>query len=109
MDVKFLEIRDRATFISVMAIKTVGEMPEEQYYLRKAGYGHDSEYIMVIRLEDLTGHYDRFQWGKGSRTMFEAHAYIQDNFDILQSGDVIDVEYIKNDTQTKKVSERFDR
>jgi len=40
--------------------------------------------------------------------MTVAHAYIEKNFHNLNSGDVIDVEFILGETDKPKTSERFD-
>ena len=39
--------------------------------------------------------------------MIEAHRHIQYSWDELESGDVVDVEYILGESKFKKVSERI--
>jgi hypothetical protein len=38
-----------------------------------------------------------------------AHQHIEQNWDLLNDGDVVDVEYILGETSEPKRSERFDR
>ena len=118
MITKAFEIRDAATFIPVIAIKMVpdyvfrhDETNPERYLLRRAGFGFDDPCVIVCRMEasgvDRNATYDPYSWGGGSRTMTVAHEHIRKNFDNLNSGDVIDVEFILNETQKPKVSERL--
>ena len=116
MIVKALEIRDRATFIPVMAIlmtpdfSTDAYIPEK-YLLRRSGFSLDDPSIVLCRMEcsgvDRNATYDPYSWGGVSRTMPVAHDYIIKNFDSLNSGDVIDVEFILGETKQPKQSERI--
>ena len=106
--IKLFEIRDRSTFIPVFAFRTFPAVssPEETYLWRRSGYG-DSRLIMVGRLDGYGAHYDPFDWASGARTLTMAHQYIEQHFDALASGDVIDVEFILGEKPTKKISERI--
>lgn len=110
MNIKALEIRDAATFIPVVAIQMRAHNDEERYLLRRSGYSHDSSCILLCRMEasgvDRNATYDPYSWG-GARTMTVAHKYIEDNWENLWPGDVIDVEFILKETQQPKVSERY--
>lgn len=109
METKTFEIRDRATFIPCLAIKMVsqGNM-RDRYLLRRAGY-EDRDggrpIICLLNLNTYSSHYSPFRWG--SRTMTEAHRFIEDHFDDLPTGDVIDVEFILGETKKKKVSDEI--
>jgi len=122
MITKAFEVRDRGTFIPVVAIKMVpsfnsGTQAEfdvteaERYLLRRAGYGFEFPSILLCRMEasgvDRNATYDAYSWGQNPRTMHVAHLHIEKNFDALNSGDVIDVEFILNETQKAKRSERL--
>ena len=48
--------------------------------------------------------YDPYSWG--DRTYSVAHNYIQEHWDEIKAGDVIDVEYILGETPEPKLSER---
>ena len=119
MITKAFEIRDRGTFIPVVAIKmvpsyladTADEVEAERYLLRRAGYNFDQPSILLCRMEasgvDRNATYDAYAWGSSARTMTAAHLYIEQNFDELETGDVIDVEFILGETTQMKVSERL--
>ena len=104
MKVKTLEIRDRATFIPVFAISTQANNPEQHYLLRRAGYSPNSDLIMIGSLHKGHHTYNYYDWD--DRTMKTAHKYIEENFQDLKDGDVIDVEYILGETNKPKISEK---
>lgn len=125
MITKAFEIRDRNTFIPVIAVKMVptpddvaGTRAEEavserihkaeRYLLRRAGYLFDHPCIMLCRMDaNATARcasYDPFAWGE--RTFPVAHQYIIEHFDELESGAVVDVEWILKETKEPKKSER---
>ncbi|MCB1423203.1 MAG: hypothetical protein KDJ69_12210 [Nitratireductor sp.] len=109
MKQKILEIRDRATFISVLATElwTGKTTITERYYLERAGYGDGgSRYIIMTRLEGLETQCDPYKW-PSFRTMKAAHVYILQHWDELESGDVVDVEFINSESKEPKKSERF--
>ena len=118
MEVKLLEIRDRATFIPAMAIRLIVNessntlYEKELWLLRRAGYNReqitisqDVPYIILCKLDGVEAQYDPFQWGL-SRTMRDAHRYIIDSWSFLKSGDLVDVEFINGETPHPKISER---
>lgn len=111
---KFFEIRDSATFIVAAAFKfKSSDNKESQWLLSRAGYGRgydQNQYVMVIRLggDRPTINHDSYGW-EGNSTMTAAHQYIEDNFESLKDGDVIDVEFITGRSPSKKVSERYDQ
>jgi hypothetical protein len=104
---KAFEIRDRATFIPVLATKLLGTNEGNRYLLRRAGFGQDYPLIAVTHLERFQSEYDPYKWNEFSRTIFEAHKYIQEHFDDLNDGDVVDVEYILGEVKEPKKSERY--
>lgn len=113
METKTFELRDRGTFIPVVAINCnlANEAdhylnPSDYYLLRRAGYSTGFRCILFGRLEGGSNfEYDPFDWG--DRTFQVAHNYITAHWDSLRSGEVIDVEFILNETQTIKVSEQY--
>lgn len=110
MQNKLFEVRDRATFIPVMAIHIDGNCTDqEDWLLRRSGYGESEgrNYVYLIHLQTGEGQYDPYKWGRGSRTLREAHKYIVEHFDELQTGDVVDVEFILGESATKKITERY--
>ena len=107
MNIKAFEIRDKATFIPVMAVSMTAADETERFLLLRAGY-HNSFCVVLCRMEcpgkDRNATYDPYAWG--DRTFTAAHLYIVDHWHSLNSGDVIDVEFLLGETTTKKVSER---
>lgn len=109
MKALMLEVRDKATFIPIIAIDMSTDCVNEGdgYLLRRAGFGPE-RCVQVIHIARGISHYDPYDWPDGSRTMQVAHQYIVDHFDELKSGDVIDVEFILGETSEKKRSERME-
>jgi hypothetical protein len=109
--VKIFEIRDRGTFIPALAIKLKSDdNPKEHYLLRRAGLDEDGSYtIALLKLQTGECELDRYEWNGAPtvRTMPEAHKYIEEHFDDLGTGAVIDVEFILGETKTPKLSEQF--
>jgi hypothetical protein len=107
MTVKTFEIRDVATFIpavGVLCSRINQDSEQDAFLMRCAGYGPE-EVVLLTKLSGGKSEYDPYDWG--DRTMTCAHHYIQENFHSLETGAVVDVEYILNETQTPKVSERL--
>lgn len=108
-NIKILEIRDRATFIPVIAIRLDENFQEDELRLMKfVGYGIDDKshnnYTILIKLSDVNStNYDPYEWG--DRTMLHSHKYIHENWKDLKTRDVIDVEYILGESSTKKTSQ----
>ncbi len=111
MKTKTFEIRDRATFIPALAVKLCSDGNEEdKYLLRRAGLDRDTSYhILLSHLQNGESHYDCYKWKNSPlvRTMPVAHQYIEKHFDELETGSVIDVEFILGETTEIKKSEKF--
>lgn len=106
MQTKLFEIRDRRTFIPVIATRMFSQGNEsELYLLRRGGFSNEHPLIMVTKVEGDACNYDCYSWD--NRTMRAAHKFIEENFPALVSGDVIDVEFILGETNISKISERF--
>lgn len=133
MEVKLIEVRDRATFIPCIAIRLaatslderspldyvqrVGILKAELFLLRRAGYARDlvqpdeipargQFYILFARLEgDGYLHHDPYEWP--NRTMKIAHLHIAEHWSSIVSGQVIDVEFVLGETSEAKLSERI--
>ena len=98
-NIKTVEIRDRATLIPAFAIKMLPSDEKELFLFKGAGYGISHPCIMLISIE-APWHAARSsdEW-KGSRTMATAHKWIEMNFDNIQSGEVIDVEFLLHEKE----------
>jgi hypothetical protein len=124
MEVKFFEIRDEGTLFPWMAYRmrpvhdaaTDGQTLEHRRVLallRRSGFGDEPEsYIMqgTALGDDVAFHYDVFFWrsgeqGQRGRTRFFAAKYIEEHFDELESGQVIDVEFILGERRAAKLPE----
>ena len=103
IEVKLFEVRDRATFMPAMATQARSSDEKEIYLLKSSGFSN-SPLIVLYFLELNEGHWDAYHWG--DRTRFTSHQYIQENWEKLKSGDVIDIEYILGETPEPKVSQR---
>jgi len=105
MQVKLFEVRDRGTFIPVMATFFQGG---ESPLLRAAGYGTFQDYVILTKLTggECNASYDPYDWPTNPRTMREAHLFIEkSNWGDLQDGQVIDVEFVLGETTVCKTSE----
>lgn len=102
---KVFEIRDRMSFIPVLAVEMASKIEAESYLFRRTGYPHEKPLVMVMRLTDLKAEYSFNNWT--NRTMKNAHRYIQEFWPGLKTGDVVDVEYILGESLAVKESERF--
>ncbi len=110
MTTKFFEVRDRATFLPVVATLLESSNAQDSYLLARAGYGRGHEpggdggrYILLARLSGGEVKFDPYDWK--DRTMSVVHNYIVNNWDIAVSGQVVDVEFILGETSEPKVSE----
>lgn len=116
MEVKLLEVRDAGTTIPVMATALIERGVEENWLLRRAGFGqhqiaHENSrierYVILCKLVDVSAQYDPWSWNTPARTIPTAHRYIIENWDKLKSGDVVCVEHILGERSEPKVSERL--
>lgn len=106
MNAKIIEVRDRATYIPVLAIRLDPSNSHERSMLRGAGFGERPwEYLPVTHLG--RGHTQFYPADWGDRTMATAHQYIIEHFDELGPYDVVDVEFILGECDTVKKSEHL--
>lgn len=109
MKAKTFEIRDRMTFIPVLAVRLDPECEADRYLFSRAGYSADpvqqGSYVLLIRITGGNGQSscDPYDWG--SRTMSVAHQHVLANWETLESGAVIDVEFLMSETPAPKPSE----
>lgn len=107
MNHKFLEIRDRATFIPALAIHI---RSGDSWLMRRAGFGGSSGDESQIFLTYLNGgqcNYDPYQWSGCGRTMRVAHEFIIKHWDNIHNGDLICVETILGERNVPVISEKF--
>lgn len=109
MQVKLFEVRDRSTFIPVMATKVAAANERQADLLAAAGYGREQRYGDYVILTQINGgrgqsFCDPYDWTAG-RTMKVAHQFIHDNFERIEDGFVVDVEFILGETKEPKTAE----
>lgn len=117
MESKVLELRDRGTFMPVLAVALIGRNVAETYLLRRAGFSGDlvapelfeggERYVILIKLDGVEAQYDVYAWPSRARTLPVAHQHIIANWTTLKSGDVIDVQFLLQESTGAKQSERL--
>lgn len=105
MSVKLFEVRDRATFIPVMAIRPDGRTEEEKYLLSRSGWTDPCATILIALNTGDRCQSDPYEWR--NRTLQTAHLFIEAQWDSLTSGEVVDVEFVLGEVTEPKVSERI--
>lgn len=112
MELKMFEIRDSGTYIPIIAIKLGAENLAQLHMLGRAGYGlipeEQSKYVLLAQIDGGIGTITTDLYAWGNRTMRTAHEYIQNNFDSLENGAVVDVEFVLGETKQPKISERLE-
>lgn len=119
LETKLFEVRDRMTMFAVIATRMrvvdrepVGEgtrADAEEFLLGRSGYEPADGLILLTYLAGRSpAVYDPYDWDmRRGRTMHHAHLWIQEHWDDLTSGDVVDVEFVLGETTAPKVSERL--
>lgn len=99
MTIKQIEVRDHDRFIAALAISI---SDADGYLARRVGYG--SGCILFGCMAGDQWNYDPYRWG--DRTMATAHHWIARHFDELENGAVVDVAFIRGETDAPKMSEQ---
>jgi len=106
---KTFEIRDKGTLIPVIAVRLDPGNEADRFLLSRAGYSSEPAvqrtFILLCEIHGGQGKCtsDVHEWR--DRTLTVAHHYITDNWDGLESGSVVDVQFILNETSSPKLSE----
>lgn len=111
MEAKALELRDKCTFIAVLAVdmNPTPQNDRQYYLLRRCGYPCDGvPNVIVTRLDGNGTHAFNDCYQHGDRTWRVAHEWIIDHWKELSDGDVVDVEFILGERDKPKLSERFE-
>jgi hypothetical protein len=105
MEIKLIEIRNKATCVPAMVtrLSSTGDAAGD-WLLRHAGYDLEYPSIMLTRLTNGEGQYDPYRWT--NRTMRGAHLWLMEHFDEVTMGDV--VEFIPGERAAPKGSERIE-
>jgi len=103
MQTKYFEMRSPGTCVPLIATRVMtvsynmlsDEVSERVYkLLKRAGYGQGSQNLVLITflIGSVKAEYDPYKWP--TNDMRIAHIYIEENWDSLKTGDLIDVEKI---------------
>lgn len=115
IEAKLLEVRDSGTMMPVLAVKLHSDEEAEHWLLERAGYTQDGArgepYILVTAIEPGSGvgakaQFDPYEWYP-SRTMQVAHLHMIAHWNELQTGSVIDIEYLLGRRAEPKQPERL--
>ncbi len=124
MEVKLFEIRTEGTLYAVMSIKLFPRNEAERWLLARSGYGacddeETSGYVISGPIDPSVSRnsgdmlhfsYDGYGWMGGEHTdqiMAWATDYIPQYWDNLESGQVIDIDFLQQRTKVPKVSDRL--
>lgn len=110
---KMFEVRDDGTTMVIIAIKPCRNSEATRWGWARSGYGTtdhaQAQYILVGPLHGGEGNLvcDPYKHGR-SRTLQVAHEHLlkHDNFMELESGEVIDVEFLLGESDEEKKPER---
>lgn len=113
MKTKFIEIRDSGTCIAALAMKMIAEddgvsAMTETRFMKRCGFSQEYPAVILMRLDDQKATCDPYDWhslGMGLRTMQTAHDWINQHFDEIESGQVVDVEFILGERDKPKTPE----
>ena len=103
IEVKRVEIRDRATMIPAIALGIRGGADDRLMW--RAGFGDDFTCVLLIHIEGSICHHDVYDWPSNPRTMQQAHRWLQEHWEEHRDGGVVDVEFVLGERPLAKVSE----
>ena len=118
IEVKALELRDRGTFIPMLAVKVQVDsdfQSQEDWLLRKSGWGRGQSGYYLFNSADDGSHFAvscgdpeflHSQSFPSDRTYTVAFTYVSSHWDEFQSGDVVDVQCILRETEFPVESDR---
>lgn len=113
LEVKLVEARDDGITMALMFVKMAPDNPSEKWLLARSGYGDcPEEYIIMVDInegDNFKGQTSASEtdYAYGFRTRTVVHHFMEDNWDTVKPGDVVDVQYILGETSSPKKSEQF--
>jgi hypothetical protein len=108
MQAKIFEVRDSMTCIPVLVVELASAVSNnsERMLLRHAGYAAGDRCFMLVQIAGGGGKCscDPYDF-TGNRTLMTAFEYIQNHWDELEPGQVVDVQFILGETTQPKASD----
>ena len=107
-ETKIFAIHDVMTLVSMMVQRLVPETLQEELILSRAGYREIDNYFFFSTFRDEMGEftYDVYKL-ENQRSFGTAARYIKQNWDELESGELIDIEYILGEIDEDQIT-RFE-
>lgn len=99
---KYIEIRDRMTFIPALAFKLSGS---DSWLAWRAGFDVSQEYVVLFDLNRLRACFNPVTWM--DRTMKTVHEELVKNWRDYEDGALLDVEFLLGEEGAPKISESF--
>jgi hypothetical protein len=107
MKIKLLEIRDSGTMFIALCIDMNPDNDIQRWALSRYGFPCDGRPNIMMTHATGGNVADNDPYGWNNRTYAIAHHFIIENWETLNDGDVVDVEFILGETSQPKVSERI--
>jgi hypothetical protein len=110
---KTVELRDRATFVPALAIKLTPTNEADRYLLGRSGYGQSpkeqSTYVLLCGLQGSVNSItcEPSDWGDNATRHF-AHLWLIEHFDEIESGAVVDAEFLRGESKAPRVTEAIE-
>lgn len=105
MESKVFEVRDRMTFIPLIAVRMNHREADERYLVRQAGWRE--EFLFGRMSNDSIALEHVARW-RHCATLGTACEFIAQNWEALENGAVIDSEYIRGESKQPKVKQRLE-
>lgn len=118
MRIKFIEIRDSMTFVPAVSFRVINDddtmklSRQESYLLERAGFPFCEEStkyegrIVLWPMSRDRVEVDSAKWK--DRTFATIHRHLEEHWDDVVSGQVLDVEFILGETTKPKESEGYE-
>jgi hypothetical protein len=112
VDSKLFELRAPATLIVLMATKLGTTDLSESYLLSRSGFGRCNsdynKYVFVYPIDGGKGYAVTDPYEQNITEIRIVHQYIKKHYDELETGQVLDYDYIVGNTDKPKISERLE-
>lgn len=106
VDAKMLAVMDRGTHIPLIAFKVSPNTMKECVMLERHDFGvNPHEHTFFYDISSGTCSHNPYKM-EGSYTLTPACKHIRDNWGSINSGDLVDAEYIRGETSEPRIWER---